>query len=150
MAIPELQNVAGKMVLPKGVHFATLEEVETRFGTGSEKRVELMTKLKTAVVNFREAGISRIYLDGSFTTDKLEPNDIDGCWLPGIRWNRSKLDPVLLDMKNGRKAMKDKYGLDFFLAIAKELGSGKSFPEFFQTDRDGNPKGIIAVELDGA
>ena len=36
---------------------------------------------------------------------------------------------------------------DAFIAEIIEGGSGKPFPEFFQTNRDGDPKGIIQINL---
>ena len=44
---------------------------------------------------------------------------------------------------------KAKYGLDFFIAQKIEIESGEPFPKFFQSNRDGKPKGIIVVDLGG-
>lgn len=44
--------------------------------------------------------------------------------------------------------MKAKYGVDFFPANGVELGSGQPFLDFFQTDKDGRPKGILVIELE--
>ena len=41
-----------------------------------------------------------------------------------------------------------RYGMDFFIADALETSSGKPFAEFFLTDRDGNPKGIVRLDLE--
>lgn len=43
--------------------------------------------------------------------------------------------------------MKNKYGLDFFIANIIEAGSGLPFPKFFQVNREGEPKGILVVTL---
>lgn len=43
--------------------------------------------------------------------------------------------------------MKAKYGLDFFISNLVEAGSSLPFPAFFQVDRDGEPKGIVVVNL---
>jgi hypothetical protein len=40
-----------------------------------------------------------------------------------------------------------KYGLDFYIAEHKEGSTNKPFPEFFQTDRNGDAKGIIQINL---
>jgi len=37
----------------------------------------------------------------------------------------------------------------YFIANTIELGSGMPFVEFFQLNRDGHPKGILAIELQG-
>jgi hypothetical protein len=86
-------------------------------------------------------------LDGSFATTKDLPNDIDGCWDWENDADANKIDPVLLNMNN-RKYMKEKYGVDFFLANIEEGGSGLPFIDFFQLTRDGEKKGIILLELD--
>jgi hypothetical protein len=37
--------------------------------------------------------------------------------------------------------------INFFIANIIEAGSGLPFPQFFQKNRDGDPKGIIVVKL---
>jgi hypothetical protein len=55
--------------------------------------------------------------------------------------------PVFLDFSDHRRAMKEKYGVDFFVADWIEASSGKTFLDFFQQNRCFEPKGILAVEL---
>ncbi|MFQ5443811.1 MAG: hypothetical protein ACE5EK_04245 [Nitrospinales bacterium] len=133
--------------LPEGVHHFTLKGIEKRF-CFNKHRESLFKGLKRAVRNLKSAGVVDIYIDGSFVGDKKFPNDIDGCWLPNDSLKTDKIDPVLLDFISGRKEMKKKYGVDFFLANTIEGASGKPFLEFFQTDRDGKPKGIIKIKLE--
>src|SRR5437016_2969692 len=94
------------------------------------------------------AGCQIIYLDGSFVTTVV-PREYDVCWeRRGV--NPLLLDPIILNFDNGRAAQKLKYGGEFFVAEARESGSGKLFVEFFQVDKStGNPKGIIAIDLRG-
>jgi hypothetical protein len=42
---------------------------------------------------------------------------------------------------------KAKYGGELFPASAIASFDGKTFLEFFQQDRDGNPKGIVVINL---
>lgn len=58
-----------------------------------------------------------------------------------------EVDSVLLDFKNKRAAQKTKYGGELFPASSIADFSGKIFLEFFREDRDGNPKGIVAIDL---
>ena len=74
MSIPELE-INGE--LPVGIHIATVEEVEDRFGQSNDRRKLLMSGFKNAIEQFE---VKRIFVDGSFTTDKEDPNDIDGSW----------------------------------------------------------------------
>lgn len=133
--------------LPPGEHLTTLDEVETVFGAANDCRQLLMRGLRDAVLNFHEAGVRTLWIDGSFVTDKEEPNDIDGCWEYTSVVNIEKLDPVFL--QHSRKEMKMKYGLDFFIANIVEADSGLPFPKFFQVNREGGPKGILVVRLGG-
>ena len=141
--IPQLKAVGE---LPAGVHETTLNEVETVFAK-TPKRVSLFEGLKRALENLKAAGVPRVYIDGSFVTSKAEPNDIDGCWEWREDINLNQLDPVFLDFSNQRQAMKEKYGVDFFVAGWIEVSSGKTFLDFFQQNRFLEPKGILAIEL---
>jgi len=44
--------------------------------------------------------------------------------------------------------MRDKYGVDFFLATWVEAGSGLTFLNFFQRNRADDPKGIVQLDLE--
>ena len=63
--------------LPPGVHPATIEEIASRFGWQSEPRQVQMDSLHWLLEAAKRARILRIVIDGSFTTDRLEPNDVD-------------------------------------------------------------------------
>jgi hypothetical protein len=63
--------------LPPGVHQATLDEIETRFGQESELRRVQMESLRWLVDLARRAGVERLVINGSFVTDVFEPNDVD-------------------------------------------------------------------------
>lgn len=143
MSIPKLQD---NNELPPGEHLASLQEVEMVYGVSTERRVSLMSGLLAAVTNFEAAGVNTIWVNGSFVTNKKEPNDIDGCWEYNSAVDINILDPIFLGSRN---EMKKKYGLDFFIANYVEAGSGLPFPKFFQKNRDGSAKGIIVVKLGG-
>src|SRR3546814_16344804 len=66
-------------VLPPGVHFASLEEIEKRFAT-NERRRSLFKGITEVAETLRRAGCRVMFLDGSFVTDKELPEDFDGCW----------------------------------------------------------------------
>lgn len=143
MGIPKLQNNG---YLPPGEHCASIEDLEDRFGILSKRRAKLMIGLQQAIVNLKNAGVRKIWIDGSFVTDKEEPSDIDGCWEYTDAVDLDILDPVFISDK-GTGEMKKKYGLDFFISNWVELGSGLPFPRFFQVDRDGMAKGIVVLVL---
>jgi hypothetical protein len=63
--------------LPPGIRPATLEEVAARFGQESEVRRNQMESLRWLVDLARGAGVQRLVVNGSFVSDKLDPNDVD-------------------------------------------------------------------------
>jgi predicted nucleotidyltransferase len=77
MPIPEL-NEEG--FLPAGIHVASLEEVQERFGRfqRTDRRPALFAKLSTYLAEVRASGlVVAVIVDGSFVTAKDEPSDID-------------------------------------------------------------------------
>ena len=133
--------------LPPGEYQASLDDIEARYGVSTDCRKLLMQGLHKAARNFELSDVSTLWINGSFITDKEEPNDIDGCWEYTSAIDTKKLDPVFL---GSRKEIKKKYGLDFFIANIIEAGSGLPFPKFFQVNSNGDPKGIIVVKLGGS
>src|SRR5882724_8841686 len=79
--------------LPPGLHEATLEEVEARFGAESEIRRVQMQSVRWFFDLARRAGVVRLILNGSFVTDVYEPNDVDCVVLLGPPTAR---DPVVV------------------------------------------------------
>jgi hypothetical protein len=132
-------------LLPKGIHRANWQEILKRFG-GNRQRQQLLTGLKEALDLLRDAGCRRVYLDGSFVTDKEFPNDVDVCWdIDGV--DPLSLDSVFFDFDNGRAAQKAKFGAEFFPAQAPQRL--KTFLDFFQIDKEtGELKGILELLLD--
>jgi hypothetical protein len=121
--------------LPPGIHSATLEEITARFGQESELRQVQMESLLWLVDLARRAGVRRIVVNGSFVTDKLEPNDVDCVLLiePGFPHDPGAEAELLA-------------GLPF---INMELVDGEAFRRFteriFATDRNLVPKGMLEV-----
>lgn len=143
--IPEFNSEG---LLPQGIYNCTWIEFLKRFGTNPH-RLMLINGLKRAIFTLRLAGCQRIFIDGSFVTSKIIPNDYDACWdAVGVEFIR--LDPVLLDFSSGRTAMKTKYLGDWFPAQMQEGKSGIAFLDFFQKDKtSGDPKGIVMLETRG-
>src|SRR5262249_32842800 len=120
-----------------------------RFG-GTPERAVLIAKLRLGLDNLRDAGCPRVLLDGSFVTDKPNPNDVDGCWEIAPSMDLTRLDvSYLLQRWADRRLLKSRYGMDFFRANQVEAASGKPFPIFFQADRNNEPRGIVRLRLAG-
>ena len=122
--------------LPAGIHPASLVEIEARFGLESELRRVQMESLRWTVDLAWRAGAHRIVINGSFVTDKWEPNDVDCVLL--IDDNDYPLD------RSANEELLE--GLPF---LTIEFANAKKFTEFtrefFGTDRVGIPKGLIEV-----
>jgi hypothetical protein len=132
--------------LPPGVHSAEWTEFAARYGTNPHRR-QLLTGLKEGLEMLAAAGCTWVYIDGSYVTAKDFPADFDACWdLRGV--DPSALDPVFLNFDNGREAQKKRFLGEFFPAHIPEGASGKTFLDFFQTDKHtGNSKGIVAIAI---
>ena len=132
--------------LPVGVHEATWDEVVERFGWNPRRR-QLLDGFADAVDALTEVGCRRVWLNGSFVTAKDEPADFDACWdSEGV--DLDALDPVLLDLSNGRAAQKARFGGELFPNVV-EANSGLSFSDFFQNERDTGRKGIVVMSIGG-
>ena len=142
--IPALISIPGApfRVLPPGIHWSALPDIEARFST-NEHRAKLFAGFLSLAEALQGAGCSTIYLDGSFVTEKQNPKDYDGCWDPtGVQF--AKLDPVLLNFDNQRAAQKAKYLGEMFPAMTGV--PGKTFLDFFQIEKTtGQRKGIIGI-----
>lgn len=129
--------------LPPGIHQTTWDEFEKRFGHNYYRK-RLIRGMKGALSSLKKAGCETVYIDGSFVTNKNRPKDYDGCWDPtGV--NFDSLDPVLKDFRPGRTAQKIKFFGELFIS-SKHSEKGTML-DFFQNDRDCDPKGIVAIDL---
>lgn len=131
--------------LPSGIYWVVWDEVVARFGN-STRRAMLIKGLREAATLLARASCRALYVDGSFVTAKEIPGDFDACWdLTGVA--DTELDPVFLDFSNRRRAQKVRFSGELFPAEWPSGVSSRTFLQFFQIDRDGNPKGIIALDL---
>ena len=131
--------------LPPGIHEATWLQTAERLGTNPHRRT-LLQGLLRALQNLQQSGCQRIYLDGSFATSKELPGDFDVAW-ETTDVNPRLLNPTLLDFSNRRQAQKLAFGGELFPADWEADEQGRTFLEFFQTDQQAVPKGIIAIDL---
>ncbi|MFB2893899.1 hypothetical protein ACE1CI_13390 [Aerosakkonemataceae cyanobacterium BLCC-F50] len=133
--------------LPPGVHFCEWEEFQQRFGTNFTRQ-RMIYGLKLAMTQLKAAGCRTIYIDGSFVTREPKPGDFDACYdnetvdIENLRINA----PKLLNHydRNGQKA---KYKGEIFPCNQPVGDYGINSFDFFQADRRGNKKGIIAIDL---
>jgi hypothetical protein len=123
--------------LPPKVHQATVEEIAARFGRETELRCVQMESLAWLVDLARRAGALRLIVNGSFVTDRPEPNDVDCVLLIG---------PGFPHDTDAEKELLD--GLPF---IELKMVGAEDFAllvnRVFASDRQAVPKGMIEVVL---
>lgn len=132
--------------LPPGVHPWAWPDFLNVFAWNARRRF-LAGGLYRALRNLKNAGCKAAIIDGSYVTAKELPGDFDAAFDPnGV--NGILVDPVLLRHADGRKAMKAKYLGDLFPwgSVACQ-STGTIYQDFFQTDRDGAPKGIVFLDM---
>ncbi|NJM75750.1 MAG: hypothetical protein HC852_08190 [Acaryochloridaceae cyanobacterium RU_4_10] len=125
----------GRGYLPPGIYESNEAEFNRRFGF-TPHRQRLLSGLQFALAELKQSGCDRVYIGGSFVTNKECPNDIDGCF-EGVSIDENLLDPIFFD--SDLDAQKAQYGV--------ELVFGSNRAGFFQQDRSGNSKGIVAINL---
>lgn len=134
-------------MLPPGIHRATLEEVRDKLGWGLRRR-DLLNRLQAGLARMKGCGIDRVYLDGSFVTDKDRPGDIDCCYdVPTGVTDLSAMFPIWPCHPLNRNATKMMFGAELFPSKAQATRSGEPYIEWFQSDDRGRPRGIVLLEL---
>lgn len=149
MALPAFVATTG--YLPEGLHLATETEVGEALGHANAQRQRLFGHLQRLLTAARGIQARRLFIDGSFVTDKESfqgdpPGDIDCVvWLPEhIDELIREAEPnatFLFGLHHIRKAGQldlyyvfDEPGWDQWLA-------------FFSSDDEGRPKGCVEVRL---
>ena len=121
--------------LPPGIHPATLDEVEARFGCESELRRVQMESLRWLADLARRAGVVRLIINGSFVTDVIEPKDVDCVLLIGSGFPQDQAAEAELVA-----------GLPFLeLSLVNQADFNVLVDEFFATDRHSVAKGMVEV-----
>ena len=135
--------------LPSGVHRATLAEILECFGHGAPQRMIVTERLQRVIALAQGTGkLERVFLWGSYVTDKPEPGDIDLLLVmaPDFLSNdytgatRSVFDSATAERTLGATVFWMSSGAGTELTVA-------GFLEQFQIRRDGGRRGIVEGEL---
>lgn len=127
--------------LPPGTHVASELEILQRFGRGTKRRLRLGKGLSEVLGLARAIGAVRVVIDGSFVSAKSEPADIDGLVIVPVGFK-----PLGEELSRLRRA-RDLFDCDLVVLPAHEKVAIRNRIEFFSTDRDGIPKGLVEVSL---
>jgi len=132
--------------LPEGLYSATEADVTFRFGSSTPRRRRLILGFRRWLELTRITHARRFLVDGSFVTDKGEPNDIDAVVLLADDFHQqvsSGLDAAL----ELEEMLLTRYPEEIF--AAEDLRDWDDWVEFFSRTRepDGRHKGLVEVEL---
>ena len=124
----------GNGYLPPGLHKATLEEVQERFGASSEDRRTQMESLCWAVDLAKRIGAKRFIINGSFVTAKVHPIDVDCV--------------VLVDRLLGSSEEKElEENIPFLTAyVVTPVVFERFTNQFFASDKLLVPKGMVELQ----
>jgi hypothetical protein len=132
--------------LPTGIHTATLEEVEKRFGSGSSVRMQLSDRLRRIHDLASSTGhLARFVVFGSFVTAKSEPNDVDIVMLMEDDFDVSALKGEVALLFDHVVAQTVLGASVFWVRRLAALGGEDDFISRWQIKRDGHLRGIVEV-----
>ncbi|HVC97173.1 MAG TPA: hypothetical protein VND64_26070 [Pirellulales bacterium] len=146
MPIPDLDEDG---FLPEGLHACSMDEIRERFGTfqGSDRRQALYKRLDEYVREAWSTGLlESVIVNGSFTTAKEDPNDIDLVLVLRADHDFSfQLRPFEYNVLSRRQVRK-RFQFDILVA-RRDSVEYDEYVEFFQQVR-GLPyrrKGVLKV-----
>ncbi len=135
--LPEFNK---KGYLPPGLYRSDFTEVRQQFGN-TDIRQKLLGNLNDFVDVAREVGASKLILDGSFVTDKEEPNDIDAILVVPDNLDTTTCEVhILLESKI-------RFNIHLFPVRESDEESFQQWIKFFGHDRNGERKGLVEVLL---
>jgi hypothetical protein len=141
-----IPHFRGDGYLPEGLHRATEAEVTFRFGSSSPRRRRLAVRVRRWIELSRLTHAQRFLVDGSFVTDKNDPNDVDAVVLLA--------DDFEEQVASGLNAALELEGMVLThhpeeIFAAEDSADWDAWVEFFSRTReaDGRRKGLLEVEL---
>lgn len=142
--------------LPYGMYNMTLDEIEEIFSKNkSSKRKEIMKEYKKHLKELKDTGyFLDHWIDGSFTTSKANPNDIDTLTeFDGLKADsnndKAKIDSLIFNSKDNSKGLchslrvyryphTDEENYNIFLSSKLRI-----LTELFGSDSNEVPKGVL-------
>ncbi|WP_155987711.1 hypothetical protein [Thioalkalivibrio sp. ALE28] len=138
-------------LLEPGLHDFELGEIGNHFledFADSTTRPALIANLEAYAKLFLDLGASvELWLDGSFTTKKVDPNDIDlvvfssEAEVNALPPREQSLLKALLD----HATIKKRFGLDVYFCVAENQQMRSYWRGWFGFDRNEEPKGIARI-----
>ena len=148
MAIPEVDE---RGFLPHGIHDASVDEVLDRFGRFRDtgRRVTLGGELAAFIEEVRGTGlVACVIVDGSFTTSKAQPGDIDLIVVlrEGLETD-ADFRPDQYNVMSARR-VQARHGFDVLYAVEGSENLARAVDYFAQvTGEPGLSKGMVRVAI---
>lgn len=142
-----LPNLNHEGELPEGIHPATIDEVVSQFGRGTEQRVIATENLKRIYELARRTEyLQHLLIFGSDITSKPKPNDIDVVLIFDDDFDMAACSEAIKKLLNHQQAATE-FGASVFW-IRPSLLFLETLDEFiagWQVKRDGTRRGIVEV-----
>ena len=142
-----LPNLNHEGELPEGIHPATIDEVVSQFGSGTEQRMIATEHLKRIYELAKETEhLQQLLIFGSYITSKPKPNDIDVVLIFDDDFDMAACSEEVKKLLNHQQAATE-FGASVFW-IRPSLLFLETLDEFiagWQVKRDGTRRGIIEV-----
>jgi hypothetical protein len=133
--------------LPAGRHAASLDEVLSRFGSGTPQRLEVTDRLRRIYSLAVTTGhLDRLVIFGSYVSDVAEPNDVDVILVMRREFATENCPADSLVLFNHARA-DEELGASIFW-IRPEMLLGEPLDQFlahWERKRDGSHRGIVEI-----
>lgn len=141
-------------ILPPGFHDFTPADLEDRFVKPfptSSTRSDLLGRFLALCSIFKRWGTQiTLWMNGSFVTEKEQPDDIDVAFLLDSTLesslNRTQKEE-LQDLTRRSIETKLRYGCHFFVIDPDEMKDRVYWRGLFGFDRDDVPKGVVRLKI---
>ena len=149
-----LPALAANGHLPPGMYLTSYTAFADQFGSTPE-RAALLARLRPTLRALQKTGVSRIYVGGSFVSDKAAPHDVD-MLVPkqrGVDWEKlvgvaRRVEKKNLHFYGARKIVTDVMKMQMTETQRNAWTLRKpDFVELFSQTRTGEQVGLAAIEL---
>ena len=132
--------------LPEGLHLASEAEVTFRFGSSSPRRRRVVLRLRRWVELARSTRARRLVIDGSFVTDKRDPEDIDAVVLLPVNF-QAQVEEGIESALELEQMLLTRQPEEIF--AAEDEADWNDWLEFFGRTRevDSRRKGLVEIAL---
>lgn len=152
-----MPKMAYKPLFPPGsfvdVELTNISEVFTG-SVDTPQRRRLASQLTLFIGHLQSLGLTsfEIWIDGSFTTAKPDPRDIDiVCFIPVSQVRHLSADSIEklkhYASKEGRPYVREKWHIDYYHCRYDSLEERNYWKDKFSKDEYGEPKGIGRIKI---